>query len=241
MQDIVSNSQQAATILSMQKTIEMEDKKLLETEQHLKEQKRYSQTLEQELKKIRKELHFSERYRGMQLSDIQIHQTRKRDNELQVHTLATRVQNLTELRKERYLTAQRGETLLSPQVESDLQQATEVFYRKREESDEISQHLSQLYSNQKTAQKEAKELKERIGVLASQCENVAKALEQLQGEKEELTTALKTHEKDMDQKLIGSRQQQEQVRHVCMRLLAVISISTSLYGIVVLTLSLSKS
>lgn len=239
MQDIVSNSQQAATILSMQKTIEMEDKKLLETEQQLKEQKRYSQTLEQELKKIRKELHFSERYRGMQLSDIQIHQTRKRDNELQVHTLATRVQNLTELRKERYLTAQRGETLLSPQVESDLQQATEVFYRKRE-SDEISQQLSQLYSNQKTAQKEAKELKERIGVLACQCENVAKALEQLQGEKEELTTALKTHEKDMDQKLIGSRQQQEQVRHVCMHLLVVIGISTSLYGIVVLTLSLSK-
>lgn len=213
MQDIVSNSQQAATILSMQKTIEMEDKKLLETEQHLKEQKRYSQTLEQELKKIRKELHFSERYRGMQLSDIQIHQTQQRDNELQVHTLATRVQNLTELRKERYLTAQRGEILLSPQVESDLQQATEVFYRKREESDEISQHLSQLYSNQKAAQKEAKELKERVGVLTSQCENVAKALEQLQGEKEELTTALKTHEKDMDQKLIGSRQQHEQVWH----------------------------
>ena len=209
-QDIVSNSQQAATILSMQKTIETEDKKLLEIEQHLKEQKRYSQTLEQELKKIREELHFSETYRGILMSDIQLRQIRKRDNEVQVHTLATRVQNLTELRKERYLTAQRGETLLSPQVESELRQSTELFYQKREESDEISQELSQSYSNQKSAQKEAKELRERIGVLASQREKVARASEQLQLEKEELTAALKTHEKDMDQKLIG-RGQTEQV------------------------------
>ena len=83
-QEIVLTDQQASAIVSLQKKIEMEDKKLLETERCLKQRKEYNRALEDKLEKLREELHFSAQYRGKQLSDLQLLQMKKRENEIDI-------------------------------------------------------------------------------------------------------------------------------------------------------------
>ena len=77
-QEIVLTDQQASAIVSLQKKIEMEDKKLLETERCLKQRKEYNRALENKLEKLQEELHFSARYTGKQLSDYQLLRRRRR-------------------------------------------------------------------------------------------------------------------------------------------------------------------
>lgn len=199
-QEIVLTDQQASAIVSLRKKIEMEDKKLLETERCLKEHKQYNRALEDKLEKLREELHFSARYRGKQLSDLQLLQMKKRENEIHIQTLEQKFQNLTDHRR-----------LVAPSDQNELQQTMELLREKAEESHEIRQQLSLTLPKQEYAYKAAKELKERLADVTFQCENVAKTIQQLQAEREELSAALKSHEKKVDQILIGTQHEQ-----VCM-------------------------
>ena len=197
-QEIVLTDQQASAIVSLRKKIEMEDKKLLETERCLKEHKEYNRALEDKLEKLREELHFSARYRGKQLSDLQLLQMKKRENEIDIQTLEEKFQNLTDHRR-----------LVAPSDQNELHQTMERLREKTEESHEIRQQLSQSLPKQEYAYKAAKELKERLGDVTFQCENVAEKIKQLQAEREQLSAALKSHEEELDQILLGGTQHEQ--------------------------------
>ena len=196
-QEIVLTDQQARAIVSLQKKIEMEDKKLLETERCLKQRKEYNRALEDKLEKLREELHFSAQYRGKQLSDLQLLQMKKRENEIDIQTLEEKFQNLTDHRR-----------LVAPSDQNELQQTMEQLHEKTEESHEIRQQLSQSLPKQEYAYKAAKELKEKLGDVNVQCENVAEKIKQLQAEREQRSTALKSYE-ELDQILLGGTQHEQ--------------------------------
>ena len=194
-QEIVLTDQQASAIVSLQKKIEMEDKKLLETERCLKEHKEYNRALEHKLEKLREELHFSARYRGKQLSDLQLLQMKKRENEIDIQTLEEKFQNLTDHRR-----------LVAPSDQNELQQTMELLREKMEESHEIRQQLSQSLPKQEYAYKAAKELKKKLGDVTVQC---AEKIKQLQAEREQRSAALKSHEEELDQILLGGTQHEQ--------------------------------
>ena len=197
-QEIVLTDQQASAIVSLQKKIEMEDKKLLETERCLKQRKEYNRALEDKLEKLREELHFSAQYRGKQLSDLQLLQMKKRENEIDIQTLEEKFQNLTDHRR-----------LVAPSDQNELQHTMEQLHEKTEESHEIRQQLSQSLPKQEYAYKAAKELKEKLGDVMVQCENVAEKIKQLQAEREQRSAALKSHEEELDQILLGGTQHEQ--------------------------------
>ena len=85
----------------------------------------------------------------------------------------------------------------------------EELPEKMEESHEIRQQLSQSLPKQEYAYKAAKELKEKLGDVTVLCENVAEKIKQLQAEREQRSTALKSHEEELDQILLGGTQHEQ--------------------------------
>ena len=74
---------------------------------------------------------------------------------------------------------------MAPSDQNELQQTMELLREKMEESHEICQILSQSLPKQEYAYKAVKELKEKLGDVTVQSENVAEKIKQLQAETEQ--------------------------------------------------------